>query len=153
MRLLELREKAARWLVDQGVAQWNPGEVCLEEIRGQIADGEWFVVRQAVVVAGLRLLWSDDVMWGHQPPDAVYVHGLVIDRRLAGHGLGAVLLEWVQEQALAADRLHLRLDCVENNHALRNYYARAGFQEVGRRDLDGPWHPAVLLEKLIEPKG
>jgi hypothetical protein len=38
---------------------------------------------------------------------------------------------------------------VEGSLALRSYYTRAGFLQVGRRDFDGPWHSAVLLEKQL----
>lgn len=126
----------------------GPGEVSAEEVRSQIWDGQWFVVRgNHTIVAGLRLLWSDDLVWGPQPADSAYVHSLVVDRCLVGQGLGFALLKWAEGRARAAGRSHLRLDCVETNRALRIYYARAGFHEVGRRDFDGPWHSAVLFEK------
>jgi ribosomal protein S18 acetylase RimI-like enzyme len=147
--LVELREQAARWLLGRGIAQWEPGEVSASEVRAQIRDGQWFVVRQPVVVAGLRLLWSDEAMWGVRPDDAGYVHGLVVDRQCAGRGLGAALLEWAEQQARAAGRPYLRLDCVANNAALRNYYAKQEFREVDCRDFDGPWHSVVLLEKQV----
>ena len=38
---------------------------------------------------------------------------------------------------------------MEGSLALRSYYTRAGFLQVGRRDFDGPWHSAVLLEKQL----
>ena len=38
---------------------------------------------------------------------------------------------------------------MEGSLALRSYYTRAGFIQVGRRDFDGPWHSAVLLEKQL----
>lgn len=47
-------------------------------------------------------------MWGPQPPDAAYVHGLVIDRNHAGLGLGRALLDWAGQQARQAGRSQLR---------------------------------------------
>ncbi|HEX8496931.1 MAG TPA: GNAT family N-acetyltransferase, partial [Actinomycetales bacterium] len=154
VRLVELRDQAARWLTDRGIRQWGPGEVEAAEVAEQVSAGEWFVTRSEddgppVVVAALRLLWADEQVWGPMPPDAAYVHGLVVDRTHAGQGLGATLLRWGQEQALEAGRTVLRLDCVESNPVLRAYYRAAGFSQVGRRDFDGPWHSAVLLEKQL----
>jgi GNAT superfamily N-acetyltransferase len=149
-RLLALRDEAARWMQQTGVQQWARGEVSLGEVRAQIAGRQWFILRQSEsVVAGLRLLWADEPMWGPRPADAAYVHGLVIDRRRAGDGLGTALLTWAEDRASADGRSFLRLDCVEGNLALRSYYARAGFLQVGRRDFDGAWHSAVLLEKQL----
>jgi GNAT superfamily N-acetyltransferase len=101
------------------------------------------------VVAGLRVLWTDEPVWGPRPADAAYVHGLVIDRGRAGNGIGAALLTWAEDRTNAVSRSFLRLDCVQGNLALRSYYARAGFREVGRRELDGPWQSVVLLEKQL----
>lgn len=152
-RLVELRERAALWLTGRGIRQWEPGEVGPEEIAGQVSAGEWFVVRapgEGPPVAALRLLWDDEPIWGPRPPDAAYVHGLVVDRSHAGQGLGAALLNWAHLQAVAAGRSVLRLDCVESNADLRDHYRAAGWREVGRRDFAGPWHSAVLLERSLD---
>lgn len=150
-RLVALREEAAQWLTDRGITQWAPGEVGLAEVANQLATGEWFVLRrEGRVVAAVRLLFSDESVWGPHSGGAVYVHGLVVDRAAAGQGLGAALLRWAEERCRRTGRELLRLDCVESNAALRDYYARAGFAEVGRREFtDRPWHPVVLLEKRL----
>jgi GNAT superfamily N-acetyltransferase len=146
--ILGLRTAAETWLAERGIEQWHPGEVSLADVRGQVAAGEWHVACDAGRMrAALRLLWSDPVWGDHRP--AVYVHGLVIDRAHAGHGLGAGLLDWAGARGRRAGATVLRLDCVEANPGLRRYYRRLGFREVGRRDFDGPWHSAVLLERAI----
>lgn len=100
-------------------------------------------------MGGLRLLWSDEAVWGHQDVPAAYVHGLMISRSNRGQGLGEELLAWAEEQARAAGASALRLDCVEANEVLRSFYRRVGLTEVGRRDFDGPRHSAVLFEKPL----
>lgn len=146
--ILGLRAAAARWMAGRGIEQWHPGEVSLAEVRRQVDAGEWHVTGAGQgVQAALRLLWSDPV-WADDVP-AAYVHGLVIDRALAGRGLGAELLDWAGAQGRRAGASVLRLDCVEDNPGLRRYYARQGFREVGRRDFEGPWHSVVLLEREI----
>ena len=151
-RLLAIREAAARWLSSNRIRQWETGEVGVEQIRTQIGAGECFAHRPDGKIQGeLRLLWSDPEIWVDRPDDAAYVHGLVIDRRHvgAGLGLGGRLLEWAEQQALGAGRAFLRLDCVETNVRLRRYYCEQGFREVGRRDLGEGWWPAMLFEKPI----
>jgi ribosomal protein S18 acetylase RimI-like enzyme len=146
--ILGLREAAALWLAGRGIEQWEPGEVSLAEVRGQVSRGEWHVACDAGVVCGaLRLLWSDPAVWQRGGGIAVYVHGLVVDRGHAGAGLGARLLDWAAEHGRRAGAAVLRLDCAEGNAGLRRYYARLGFREVGRRDFAGPWHSVVLLER------
>lgn len=152
--LLALRETAAAWLAARGVRQWEPGEVTLAEVRDQIEAGQWHVLRDnAIPVAGLRLLWQDEEVWGPQRPIAAYVHGLVVAEQHRGSGLGADLLQWAAAQALARRRSLLRLDCGEDNEALRRYYGQQGFRTVGRRDFDGRWYSVVLLERPLQDAG
>jgi GNAT superfamily N-acetyltransferase len=63
----------------------------------------------------------------------------VIDRRMAGQGLGARLLEWAELRARTAGRPFLRLDCLETNDRLRRYYRDRGFSEAGRCDPSNGW--------------
>lgn len=152
--VLGLRETAAAWLASRGVRQWEPGEVGLEEVRAQVEAGQWHVVREdGASVAALRLLWQDEHVWGPQPPVAGYVHGLVVSQRHHGLGLGGGLLRWAADQIGGCGRCVLRLDCGEENHGLRRYYAELGFQEVGRRDGDGRWYSVVLLELRLPDGG
>lgn len=151
--LLALREAAAAWLTRRGIRQWEPGEVGIDEVHRQVASGEWHVRREGrQIIAALRLAWQDEAIWGPQPPVAAYIHGLVIERRYAGAGLGSALLGWAAQQATSRDRPLLRLDCVEDNPSLLNYYERHGFRVVGRRDVDARWYPVVLLERDLRPR-
>jgi len=148
--ILALRHELEHWLESKSVEQWGRGEVNLTDVDHQVAGGQWRVVRgREGLQAALRLLWSDEPVWQDQNTFAAYVHGLMVTRAEAGRGLGAALLRWVEEQAREAEAPCLRLDCVESNTRLRGYYAALGFAEVGRRDFDGPWFSAVLLEKRL----
>ena len=152
-RLLALREAAAAWLTGRGIRQWQPGEVSIVDVLVQVAAKEWHVHRKNDQIAGaLRLLWRDEAIWGTQLPVAAYVHGLVIDRRYAGAGLGSALLDWAAHQARSRGRPLLRLDCVEDNLGLRSVYERQGFRLVGRRDADARWSPVVLMEKDLRDR-
>lgn len=144
-----LRVAAEDWLEARGIQQWGRGGVPAEAIREQVDRGEWYLTaRDGAVVGALRLLWSDPV-WPEDDVPAGYLHGLVIDRTQAGAGLGARLLDWAGEHARRAGAVALRLDCVETNLALRQYYAAKGFETVGRFEHAAPWHSVVLMERRL----
>jgi GNAT superfamily N-acetyltransferase len=137
-------------MLERDVRQWIPGEISLEAIVDQVRRDEWFVMGEADrVVAAAQVLVADEDVWGQRPPGSLYVHGLVVDRRLNGQGLGRLLLDWIEHRAVAMGLNHVRLDCVEHCLRLRAYYRDAGFVEVGRNDLDGRWFPVTLLEKHL----
>jgi ribosomal protein S18 acetylase RimI-like enzyme len=147
--LRALRDAAAGWLQERGIDQWRPGEVSLATFTAQIASGEWFVHRPGGAVrAALRFLWTDPQFWGPRPDDAGYVHGLVIDRRHAGEGLGVAALRWAEERARAAGKRYLRLDHAADNVRLARYYRERGFVVRGRRESDD-WGPVTLVEKAL----
>ena len=149
-RLLALREAVAVWLVGRGIRQWEPGEVGAEQIRAQIGTAEWFVHRPDGAIQGaLRLLWADPEFWGERPDDDAYVHGLMIDRGVAGQGLGGRLLDWAEQRARTAGRPFLRLDCSATNERLRSYYRDRGFSEMGPRDPGPGWGAVMLFEKSV----
>ena len=149
----ELRRQIEDWLDEQGIEQWGHGHVSRQEITEQIHAGQWHVVRDPTmrVAAATRLLWADPEGWGTDDTPAVYVHGLMVHRGAAGRGLGSFLLDWAAERGRAEGAEVIRLDCVESNTVLRTFYQRQEFQEVGRRDFDGPWYSATLLEKTLQP--
>ena len=133
----ELRRQIEDWLDEQGIEQWGHGHVSRQEITEQIHAGQWHVVRDPAmgVAAATRRLCVDPEVWGTDDTLAVYVHGLMVHRGAAGRGLGAFLLDWAAEHGRAEGAEVTRLDCVESNTALRIFYQRQGFQEVGRRAL------------------
>ena len=151
--LHELRRQIEDWLGALGIEQWGHGHVSRQEITEQIQAGQWHLVRDPSmgVAAAARRLWADPEVWGADDTPAVYVHGLMVHRGAAGRGLGSFLLDWAAERGRAEGAEVIRLDCVESNTALRTFYQRQGFQEVGRRDFDGPWYSATLLERTLQP--
>ena len=144
-----LRVAAEDWLESRGIRQWGRGEVPAEAIREQVDRGEWYLTTtDGAVVGALRLLWSDPA-WPEDGVPAGYVHGLVVDRTRAGAGLGARLLDWAGERVRRAGAVVLRLDCLETNLALRQYYAARGFETVGRFEHAAPWQSVVLMERRL----
>ena len=148
--IVALRDAAAMWQQQRGTHQWTPGEVTIEQVTAQITAGEWHVVRSgAAVLAALRVLEADPEVWGRPDDAALYVHGLVIDRAVGGQGVGARLLQWVEQRAQGSARQWVRLDCVASNEQLRDYYARHGFEVVGSRSFTNGWSAVTLLEKRV----
>lgn len=145
-----LRRNLEEWLHSRGIRQWPRGEVSRQDVSAQVARGEWRCAHLPDVVpaAAMRVLWSDPEFWGSDATPAVYVHGLMVDRRVAGAGLGKYMLDGAAEAGRAAGVEVFRLDCVESNHVLRTFYTELGFREVGRCDFRNLFSVA-LFEKAL----
>lgn len=135
---LRIRDDAARRMLAAGIRQWRPEEH--EGPAAAAAAAELFVADLGgVVFGGVQLARADPEVWPEVPaePGAGFVHGLVVDRSLAGRGLGRRVLD--AAAAVVADRggHRLRLDCWAGNDRLRRWYEQAGFTELDVREVAG----------------
>ncbi|WP_345255033.1 GNAT family N-acetyltransferase [Streptomyces hundungensis] len=153
--LVRLRDDAARWMLAQKIlGQWQPGELDEHHFRDVMASGEvWLAEAADRPVGAWELWWADEDAWGTQPPEAGYVHRLMVDRSHAPPGTGRLLLQAAERRVAAAGRAWVRLDCLAGNARLTGYYLDAGYQVVGRKE--GKPQPGgvpksfTLLEKAV----
>lgn len=136
-RLLRFRTDAAAWLsTRKGTDQWSnpfPPDRILESIR----RGEVYLARESEAdreaAATITLdRDADPRLWTpqEQAEPALYVHKLTVDRRFAGTGLGARMLDWAGDQAARQGCRWLRLDAWTTNLELQAYYRKQGFTHV-----------------------
>lgn len=76
-----------------------------------------------------------------------YLEAMVSDRRLAGRGIGTLLIEDAVARARAAAARQLRCDCWAGSERLIAWYEQQGFERAERIDVDG-W-PAQLLRMRL----
>ncbi|ARF59402.1 N-acetyltransferase [Streptomyces gilvosporeus] len=159
--LVALYDGAARWMQDNGIVQWTPGEKDAEHFRRRITEREkgevWLAETTGRTVGGFELWWEDLPAWGEQPPVAGYVHRLMVDRASAPPGTGRALLDQAEQRIAQAGRERCRLDCVSTNPRLRTYYENAGYTVVGEHPSkvapDGRRYGVTLLEKRLDSVG
>ena len=138
-------EVVAEMLDEAG--EW-PRPFSRDELLQRIERGELFLVDlDGEPAATFTVLWDDVPFWGEQPPDAAYLHKLTVRPPFRGRGLGAQIVEWVEQRAAEAGRAHLRLDCRRDNPGIRGYYERLGFEHRG--DVHPPRFAAALYERPI----
>ena len=138
-------EVVAEMLDEAG--EW-PRPFSRDELVQRIERAELFLVDlDGEPAATFTVLWDDVPFWGEQPPDAAYLHKLTVRPPFRGRGLGAQIVEWVEQRAVEAGRAHLRLDCRRDNPGIRGYYERLGFEHRG--DVHHPRFAAALYERPI----
>ena len=145
----ELLDEATRWVNELGYEQW-PLPFPRDELAAAIDRAEVFVMEdEGDAVATVTLLSEDRPYWGERPPDAFYVHKLAVRRDRSGRGIGAAIVAWANAEALEAGRDFLRLDCLRDNPAIRDYYEHLGFEHRGDLILAG--RPMSLYERAVRP--
>jgi GNAT superfamily N-acetyltransferase len=152
--IARLRDRLAQWMIDHGIGQWLPGEYPAATVAREAARGEWFVWRDApeVLIAAVRLVWSDPEFWGEDDTPAGYIHGLMVAPEFRGRDLGARIIRFCADRTLAHGIPLQRLDTAADNPVLRKYYATQGFTEVRETELPPQFHGTayvVLMEKTL----
>ncbi|MBW5481026.1 GNAT family N-acetyltransferase [Streptomyces bambusae] len=154
--LAKVFDRAARWMHDNGIEQWKPGDKDAGHFRRMMREGEvWLAADEdGRVLGAYELWWNDEEAWGVQPPVAGYVHRLMVERNVAPAGAGRRLLEHAERRIARTGRERARLDCVSTNPRLLAYYQDAGYRVVGefphKVGKDGQVYGVILLEKRLD---
>jgi protein-tyrosine phosphatase len=142
-------DEASSWLAERGYVQW-PVPFPRDELIERSERGElWVVELGGEAVGTFTLLWDDPSFWGERPPDAGYLHKLVVRRAHAGRRIGEAVVAWVDAHVAAAGRPFVRLDCMRDDPGIRAYYERLGFEHRG--DIDHLRFDAALYERRTRP--
>ncbi len=147
---LDIRDAAARWLAEAGIAAWTAGEYAIPAAEA-VAAGELLVADLVgVVVGGLRLAHADPEVWPEiTDPAAGFVHALVVDRSLSGRGLGGWLLDQAAARVGERGGDVLRLDCWAGNERLRRWYTEEGFTELDVREVSTAHTRPVRVARFV----
>jgi GNAT superfamily N-acetyltransferase len=149
-RYLDLLEGVANWLESRGTPQWRPGTFreASAFYASSITRGEVQLAFLGDTLAGtLRLVLQEPIVWPDVREDeAVYIYNLAVAREFAHRDLGRRLLDWAADKAVRLGRTFVRLDCVSDNHFLRDYYTLCGFDEHG--EVEATFPPPVGTLRL-----
>lgn len=152
--------EASWWLRTKGTDQWArpwPDENGRStRIAGAIKAGRiWIIWDDARPIATITASPNHHEIWPveNRRDVAVYVRRLVVsrDRRYAGKGLGAQLLDWA---GLRASREYgarwQRVDVWTTNTRLHDYYRDQGFEFCGFCEWIADYPSAALFQKPID---
>ncbi len=145
----EIYTGAAAWLHDvKGITRQWPREIPEEEVRHILSSNRPYLAYLQGEPAGVFQLAEDPVEpWEDRQDAALYVHSFAVRRQFAGQGVGKRMLAWAEEMARQQGKQYLRLDCMYENPGLKQYYANAGFESLGRHPRH-TWY--ALFQRKIE---
>jgi GNAT superfamily N-acetyltransferase len=155
--ILDLINSAAKWLeACKGTDQWArpwPDEARRDErVEQGIKDGLTWIVEDspgmlAATVTGRE--HGNDTLWSEAElaEDAVYVSRLIVSRELAGHGIGAALIDWAGALGIRQRQAKwIRGDVWITNTALHQYYKGRGFEHLRTLQFERYWdYPSAAL--------
>lgn len=138
--IIKMLKQLAQWMKEHDINQWQyllDGDDD-EEIKQAIVNQETYIVlKDKEIIATFSLSskqseW-DKQLWGNDTTlSSLYLHRLAIVPAYMNKGIGKSILIWIQEYV--NDKQLLKLDCVEANVKLNNFYKCNGFEFIGVTD-------------------
>lgn len=139
-QIIMLLKQVAEWLKANGIDQWDFSESSgnNENIKQSIQNQETYSVKKdEEMIATFTLTQKqspwDKWLWGDKQDHAVYLHKFALAQLEIGSGLGKELLQWIEQDTKQKGFNTVRLDCIENNIKLNQFYTRCGYEKQDER--------------------
>lgn len=151
-QVTSLLVNAAEWMKSKGIEQWKKEMFTSELIESYFAEREVFILYMAEQPAAMFTLQAGDLdYWQHlNDEEYLYLHRLTVHQDFRSQGLGAILIQWATDYALASGKKGLRLDCMAHLPTLNRFYQSQDFRYMGTHEVKG--RLASLYEKLPPAK-
>jgi len=149
-RIYELLYKTAVWLKDKCPQQWpiNWLESKKEQIFRSIQNGNFYVATQdGHLAAVMEVSYKPEAIWRFDDTPAIYIHKLAVSQTFQHLGVGAMMLSEAERMAKQQGNALIRLDCVQVNPFLKQFYLSQSFIPVGQAIDDG--EAVLLFEKEV----
>ena len=153
--VLAMFDSAVAWLAARGrTGQWGGVPFSaqprrIETISGWAAGDGMRIAEVGGEPAGCMVVGGPVEYVAPAPEPELYVQGLVIDQRFAGHGVGGALLEHAVVEAVRLGVGLLRVDCYAGDDGrLVRYYEGQGFTRAEPFRV-GVWPGQVLQRQVV----
>ncbi|WP_066889597.1 GNAT family N-acetyltransferase [Clostridium nigeriense] len=128
----------ASWLKEKNIPQWErfledkKTEICLKDYN----DKKLYVLEDddKKIIGAMSFGKPEDIdikLWD-KPEDGYYIHRIVLPKEYRGKKKGEYMINWAKEIA-SNNKKELRLNCVNENEFLFNYYSNQGFNYNGSK--------------------
>lgn len=126
--------KRIEWFKKKGINQWHASGYTdvypIAYFKKQIQAKKCYVALRNGEVVGSIVISNKDRCWDNDEIiPSLYIHNFVTDTKT--RGIGAQILNYIEEIAREQGKIKLRLDCDKYNDFLNNYYEKRGFKLVG----------------------
>lgn len=160
--VISLLDERIQWLRDRGSDQWSTGRTFRTRLRNSINRQEtWLLLDDGVAIGTISISTDGDPdFWTPEElaEPAIYVGKMATKIERSGEGLGALMIQWVQDYAARAGLGRVRWDVWRTNEELQGYYHALGARHIRTVDAADRWSGALfemfarrdsVLEELV----
>ena len=162
--LCSLFDEARSTIKLLGIDQWQNGYPSEAVISDDMARGQSYTVEADGHLCGTFALieqgeptydsifdgnWLTGNVKSYAAPSYFALHRVAVSVKHRGHGISTAIIEFAQEQAIAAGKSSLRIDTHRGNTVMRKMLGKHGFVHCGTIFLDNG-DERVAYEKVLQ---
>lgn len=156
-QVLQLFESAKRWMINQGINQWDQdyptSDVIEKDVNAKtlfVAFTEYQELVGAITLDNHQDPEYDDVNWKHKEIKSLTVHRLCIDPEKGRRGFGLALMQFAETHAKEQGCCSIRLDSYSLNPINLAFYKKLGYNHVGQVFFNRRPDPFYCFEKFLD---
>lgn len=146
--VLSLLDERIQWLRDRGSDQWRTGRTFRTRLRNSINRKEtWLLLDDGAAIGTVSISTDGDPdFWTPEElaEPAIYVGKMATKIERSGEGIGALMIQWVQDYAARMGIGRVRWDVWRTNEELQNYYRDLGAKYIRTVDNAERWSGALF---------
>jgi GNAT superfamily N-acetyltransferase len=134
--IIAIRKQRTAWLADRGYDQWQTGQDLpgfASRVHRSIRQGRTWVMDHRTGILGTVAVDDEEKsdLWSSiECAQALMIHRLLTSPAGSARGVGARLIDHVDQFAMQLKRRWLRLNAWTSNTDLHRYYVLSGFRRV-----------------------
>ncbi len=154
--IMDLYKQCTRYLIAQGIDQWDHNYPDLSTARQDILNKDMYVMKMrqnilgAIVINEQQDMQYNDVRWKISSENPLVIHRLCINPNLQFRGNGKRLCLFAEDYGTMNGNDTIRLDTYTGNPTAMNFYRKLGYtQASGHCFYHGCSQAFICMEKRI----
>ena len=134
--ILSLTRDCARYMISQGIYQWNTEYPDRATFENDIKRKELYVlesdnkIRGCIVISTFRDPFYDAVKWLTPHGRNLYIHRLAVAPEYQGHGYARQLMDFAERYGIENNYSSIRLDTFSRNPRNQKFYELRNYKRL-----------------------
>ena len=135
--IIKLTQACAKYMIDQGIFQWNEHYPNKTAFENDVDREELFVLDYNNEIAGcivISTLMDEEyipIKWLNRTANNIYIHRLAVHPKHQGKGIAQHLMSFAERLAKENGNISIRLDTFSQNKRNQKFYEQRGYKRLG----------------------
>jgi ribosomal protein S18 acetylase RimI-like enzyme len=98
---------------------------------------QWKILINNKIACVFAVTYNDAIIWKEKDEQhSIYIHRISVNGKFRGYGFVNIIINWAKEHCKTHQKEFIRMDTLEHNRKLINYYVKCGFKHTETIKID-----------------